>query len=49
MFRLQVWYGNRWKWGIVEYDSIDAANARVAELNRVGIKSRVRKNEELFT
>ena len=48
MFRLQVWYNRDWKWGIVEYDSIERATQRVAELKRVGIKARVRSNSELF-
>lgn len=48
MFRLQVWYKKAWKWGIVEYDSLEAANKRVAELKRIGIKARVRNNAELF-
>ncbi len=48
MFRLQVWYKKSWRWGIVEYDSIETANDRVAELKKLGIKARVRDNAELF-
>lgn len=48
MFRLQVWYNRHWKWGVVEYDSLEAAGKRVAELHKVGIKARIRKNSELF-
>lgn len=48
MFRLQVWYNQHWKWGIVDYDTMDAATARVAELAKVGIKARVKPRSELF-
>jgi len=48
MYRLQVWYKNHWKWGIAEYDTLDAANARVGELAKVGIKARVKNRSELF-
>lgn len=48
MFRLQVWYKRHWVWGIVEYDNIENADKRVAELKKVGIKARVRNNSELF-
>ena len=48
MFRLQVKCQGRWRWGIVQYDNLTAANERVAELGKVGIKARVRKNEEFF-
>lgn len=48
MYRLQVQYKNRWRWGIVEYDTPEAAAARVEELNRVGIKARIRRSEEIF-
>lgn len=48
MFRVQVWYKNHWKWGINDYDSKDAADARVEELAKVGIKARVKPSSELF-
>ncbi len=48
MYRLQVVFKGNWRWGVVEYDSIEKANARVEELKKVGIKARVRKNEDLF-
>ena len=48
MYRLFVKRGRKWVWGIREYDSLEAAEARVRELEAVGIKSRVRRNEELF-
>ena len=48
MDRLQVKYGNRWKWGIVEYETLEAAENRVAELNRVGITARIKRAEELY-
>ena len=48
MYRLQVKYKGRWKWGIVRYDTIDEATNRVAELGRVGIVARIRRNDEMF-
>ena len=48
MYRLQVKCQGRWRWGIVQYDTIDEATNRVAELGRVGIVARIRRNEELF-
>jgi len=48
MYRLQVKYKGKWKWGLVQYDTIEAAKGRVAELKKVGINARVRLNEELF-
>ena len=48
MYRLQVWYNRHWKWGIVDYETFDAATARVAELAKVGIKARVKPRSELF-
>ncbi len=48
MFRLQVRFRNEWRWGIVEYATEEEAKERVETLKRVGIKARVRKNEELF-
>lgn len=48
MFRLQVRYGRSWKWGLNVYNTLEDAQKRVEELNKVGIKSRIKKNEELF-
>lgn len=48
MYRLQVMYYGVWKWGIREYDTMDAAKARVIELAKVGIKARVKLTAELF-
>lgn len=48
MYRLQVKFNSQWKWGIVEYTSIEQATARVDELSKVGIKARIRKAEELY-
>ncbi len=48
MYRLQVWAKSHWKWGIVEYDTLEAASARVGELVEVGIKARVKSRLELF-
>lgn len=48
MFRLQVYFQRRWRWGTVEYTSLEEANDRVQELAKVGIKARVKNNAELF-
>lgn len=48
MYTLQVKFKSQWKWGIVQYDTIEAATARVAELSKVGITARVRKTEEIY-
>lgn len=48
MFRLQVKFCGRWKWGIREYATLDAANDRVNELAKVGIIARVKLAAELF-
>lgn len=49
MYRLQVFFQKRWRWGTVEYTSLEKANDRVQELTKVGIKARVKKNAELFS
>ncbi len=49
MYRLQVKFKGEWRWGLNDYNSEAEANARVAELAKVGIKSRVRKAAELFS
>lgn len=48
MYRLQIFHKKKWRWGIVEYDNLESADNRVAELQKVGIKARVRNNSELF-
>ena len=48
MYRLQVKVSKDWKWGIVEYDSLEKAEARVDELRAVGIMARVKESRELF-
>jgi len=48
MYTLQLKLWNRWHWGIVQYDTLEAANKRVKELAMVGIKSRVRLTSELY-
>jgi len=48
MFRLQVKVGKDWRWGLNDYPTQEAAEKRMAELARVGIKSRMRKASELF-
>lgn len=49
MYRLVVWFGNRWKIGINEYDTFEEANARVLRLAKVGIEAEVRTIEEIFS
>lgn len=48
MFTIQVWFQRSWKWGIRQYNTLDEANARVQELAKVGIKSRVKLTAELY-
>lgn len=48
MFRIQVWTCSHWKWGIREYATEKDAQERVRELQKVGIKARVRTSYELF-
>ena len=48
MYRLQVKVNKNWRWGLVEYASLEQAQARVEELKAVGITARVRENKELF-
>jgi hypothetical protein len=48
MFTIQVWFQRHWKWGVRQYSTLEEANARVQELAKVGIKSRVRLTSELY-
>lgn len=48
MYRLQVKFNGRWKWGIQEYDTLEAAAERAAELKKIGITARVKSSVELF-
>lgn len=48
MYTLQVMCQRRWRWGIVQYDTLEAAKQRVQELARVGIKSRIKLTAELY-
>ena len=48
MYRLQVKVGKEWRWGLHDYPTEEAATDRMAELEKVGIKSRLRKSAELF-
>lgn len=48
MYRLQVKFNGRWKWGIQEYTTLEAATERVAELKKVGITARVKIASELY-
>ena len=48
MYRLQVKCSGKWCWGIKKYDSKEDADARVAELAKVGIKARVKTEKEFL-
>ena len=48
MYILQVRFRRSWKWGINTYETLEAAEARVAELEAVGIKARIRQASELY-
>jgi len=48
MYRLQVEYYGEWRWGIRDYDTLDAAESRIKELAKVGIRARVKLTAELF-
>ena len=48
MYRLHVKVNKNWRWGLVEYASLEKAEERVAELKAVGITARVRENKDLF-
>ena len=48
MFRIQVRYNGRWKWGVNDYQTLEAAEKRIAELKKVGIKARIKPAAELF-
>ena len=47
-YRLQVWYGRRWKWGVNDY-TLDQAEKRIEELKAHGIKARVKPIAELVS
>ncbi len=49
MYRLQVLYYGNWRWGIREYNTLEAAKARIKELKKVGIRARVKLAAELFS
>ena len=48
MFTLEVRYSGRWKWGVRTYNTLEDAERRVRELERVGIHSRIRKSSDLW-
>ena len=48
MYRLKVWQSGRWKWGRKFYDSIEAAENRVKELKKVGIRAKIARVEDLY-
>lgn len=48
MYRLQVKFNGRWKWGVQDYATFEAAASRAAELKKVGITARVKSSAELF-
>lgn len=48
MYRLQVYVSKKWVWGLNDYQTLEAANERVAQMKAVGIKARVRPLDELL-
>ncbi len=48
MFRLKVWSSGRWRWGLRKYDSLEAAENRVKELKKVGIRAKIARAEDLY-
>lgn len=48
MYILQVKDRRVWRWGIQRYETLEAAQERVQELEKVGIKARIRRAAELF-
>ena len=48
MYRLQVLCNGAWKWGICDYDTLDAANNRIMELAEVGIKAKIGLTTDLL-
>ena len=43
--RLEVKYGRRWKLGLNIYENEEKANKRIEELQKVGIKARIKLND----
>lgn len=41
MYRIQCKDKGKWRLGIRSYTSLDEANRRAAELNKVGIKTKI--------
>lgn len=48
MFRLKVKFGSKWKWGVNDYTSREAAQKRVEELRAVGIISKIEPLSKLL-
>lgn len=48
MYILQVKDRRVWRWGIQRYETMEAAQERVQELAKVGIKARIRLEAELY-
>mgnify|MGYP000070072070 CR=1 FL=1 len=47
IYRMQIFHERRWKWGLNDY-TIERAQARLAELKKVGIKARVRPASDFY-
>lgn len=45
MYRLEVWYSNRWKMGINVYHSIEDAEKRKTKMESVGHKVKIIESE----
>lgn len=48
MYRLQVYHGRRWVWGLNDY-TLEQAQKRAEELKVYGIKARVKPLAELIS
>lgn len=48
MYRLQIYFGKHWKWGINSYTNFESACKRVEELKKIGIKARIKSEGELL-
>lgn len=47
-YRLKVKYRNRWIWGLNTYPTIEAAQARKAEMEAAGHKVKIELESKLF-
>jgi hypothetical protein len=48
MYRLKVKIGKRWVWGLNSYPSLEAAQERKAQMEKVGHKVKIESENVLF-